>query len=530
VTKACPYDVVGVSFPGVPSVVLGHNARVAWGATNVDPDVQDLFLEKVDPANPDNYLFRGKSVPFDVRHETIAVAGGEDVALDVRVSRHGPILNDVDSRLADAPPLALRWTATAAVDGTFESIFRLNTVADFEQFRAAFATYGSPAQNFVYADVDGHIGYVLPGRIPIRADPADRGARVRSGSDGKHEWTDWIPFDDLPWQLDPASGIIVTANNAVVDATYPHFIGQEWDPGYRAKRALTLLEEAAGGTGLTTDEMRAIQMDARVPRADLVRPHLEGISPATPDGRLVLDRLTHWDGWAETDSDGAAAYLAFENRLLRGVFDDELGDLAREYVGGSASWQAAIGFLDDPTGPWWDDTTTAGRTETAPDVIAAALDAAGVDLRAAFGEPKDWTWGRLHQATFREQTLGTSGIGPLSWYFNKGPYPVAGASGAINNNYYRPSRGYRDPEDPDYEPAGLAGIFEVTNLPSYRLTVDMSDLDDAQIILTTGQSGNPFDGHYGDLIDEWLSGKTVPLLFSREAVLAATAKRLELVP
>ena len=163
-------------------------------------------------------------------------------------------------------------------------------------------------------------------------------------------------------------------------------------------------------------------------------------------------------------------------------------------------------------------------------MITAALDAAGADLRAAFGDPTDWTWGRLHQATFREQTLGTSGIGPLEWYFNKGAYSVAGAAGAVDNNYYRPSRAYPDPNDPDYKPVGFAGVFEVTNLPSYRLTIDMGDLDGARIVQTTGQSGNPFDGHYGDLIDEWLSGGTVPLPFSREAVEAATAKRLELVP
>jgi penicillin amidase len=187
-------------------------------------------------------------------------------------------------------------------------------------------------------------------------------------------------------------------------------------------------------------------------------------------------------------------------------------------------------LLDDPASPWWDDVTTKGRKETAPDVIAAALDATGADLRAAFGDPKDWTWDRLHKATFREQTLGTSGIGPLEWYFNKGPYSVAGASGAVDNNYFRPSRAYPDPNDPTYKPVGFAGAFEVTNLPSYRFTIDMGDLDGARIVETTGQSGNPFDGHYGDLIDKWVSGATVPLPFSRSAVEAAAARRLELVP
>jgi len=528
VDAACPFDLAGVTFPGVPGIVLGHNDRIAWGATNVDPDVQDLFVETADPDDPDNYLFAGESIPFSVRTETIKVAGGEAVEIEVRETRHGPILNDVDERLAEAPLLALRWTATADIDGTFEAIFKVATASTFEEFRQAFASYGSPSQNFVYADVDGHIGYVLPGRIPIRSDGADRGARPRSGTDGAHEWAGYIPFEELPWQLDPSSGYIVTANNAAVDAGYPYFIASEWDPGYRAARVTELIEEADGG--LSLDDLEAIQGDTTIGRADRVRQHLGGIDAATPDGAAVLEQIRAWDGLATADALGAAAYCTFEYRLLRGLFDDELGELAREYVGGGASWQAMIGLLDDPGAVWWDDTTTAGRVETAPDVIAAALDAAGADLRSAYGNPTDWTWGRVHQAMFRDQTLGTSGIGPIEWYFNRGPVPVGGAAGAVNNTYYRPDRTYPDPFDPDYEPVGIPGLFEVTNLPSYRLVIDMADPDGARIVQTTGQSGNPFDSHYGDLIDDWAEGRTVPLFFTEQAVDATVAKRLTLTP
>lgn len=530
ISAECPYDVSGVSFPGVPGIVLGHNARIAWGATNLDPDVQDLFLEEVD-ADTDRYRFRGEWLPLEVRRETIKVAGGEDVVIEVRETRHGPILNDVDPRLADAAPLALRWTATADVDGTFESIFRLQVATDFETFRAAFEGYGSPAQNFVYADVDGHIGYVFPGHVPIRAGPDGRGTRVRDGSDGRNEWTGRIPADELPWQLDPPSGVIVTANNAAVDDGYPYPVAAEWDPGYRAARILALIDEAAAdGGGVSLAELGEIQMDGRLLRADLVVPHLDGVTPATPDGRLVLDRIRDWDGGSGTDSLGCPAYLAFEYRLLRGLFDDELGGLAREYVGGSASLEAMIRLLDDRAATWWDDVTTEGRLEDAPDIVAAALDTAGAELRAAFGDPRDWTWGRIHTATFREPTLGSSGIGPLEWYFSKGAYPTAGAAGAVNNTYYRPSRAYPDPDDPDVRPVGLAGVFEVTNLPSFRMAIDMGDMDDARIVQTTGQSGNPLDAHYGDMIDDWLAGGTVRLPFSRDELQAAAAKRLELIP
>ncbi|MEO8207996.1 MAG: penicillin acylase family protein, partial [Chloroflexota bacterium] len=159
VDAACPYDVAGVSFPGVPAIILGHNARIAWGATNVGPDVQDLFQETVDPTDPTKYLYRGTSQSFDTRVEIINVAGVDPVTITVRSSVHGPILNDVDARLAEEPPLALAWTSTREADGAFASIFHLNTAATFEDFRAALRDYGSPSQNFVYADVDGHIGY-----------------------------------------------------------------------------------------------------------------------------------------------------------------------------------------------------------------------------------------------------------------------------------------------------------------------------------------------------------------------------------
>ncbi len=531
ITKDCPWDVAGVSFPGVPGVVLGHNASIAWGATNVDPDVEDLFAIDPDPANPVAYLHAGESVAFKIHHETIKVAGGDQVDLAVRETVDGPILNGVDKRLADAPPIALRWTATDAVDGTFEAILRINTASNFDEFHAAFKTYGAPSQNFVYADVKGHIGYVLPGLIPIRADKTDHGDRIRSGSDGKHDWIGTIPFADLPWQLDPPSGMIITANNAAVDSSYPYFVAQEWDPGYRAKRITELLQANAASGGITTDTLSSIQADTKVVRAETIIPLVSGVRPKTEDGALVLQRILDWRDLAcPTDSFGCAAYLAFEYRLVRGLFDDDLGDLARDYVGGSASGQAMIALLGQPTSPWWDDKTTTDRVETRDDIIAAAFDEAGRELRAAYGDPAKWTWGSLHTARFAEATLGSSGIGPLEWYFDKGPFPASGAAGAVNNTYYEPSRAYPDPNDPSYKPVGIDSVFSITNLPSYRLAIDMADLDGARIVQTTGQSGNPFDRHYGDLINDWLSGDSVPLPFTLSAIQDSAVQTLQLVP
>ena len=533
VGEACPFDVAGVSFPGVPGVVLGHNARIAWGATNADPDVQDLVIERLDPADPSRYVGPdGVSLPFATRTEEIAVSGGGTVSIVVRETVHGPILNDVDDRLADGPLMALRWSAihpAAAPDRTYEAILGVNTAADFDEFRAALSLYGAPSQNFVYADVDGHIGYQLPGFVPIRSDPEDRGDRPVDGASGDAEWLGAIPYDELPWALDPVDGWIVTANNAVLDTGDPRFLGQEWDPGYRAERIIDLVN-AYGQDGLTVPELSVIQNDTSPPRAQDVVLWLDEALPSTPDGITIADRIATWDGGCGLDSLGCAAYMAWEYRVLRDLFDDELGPLAREYVGSSWSWVALEQLIQDPESPWWDDTATPA-VETADQIALQAMDEAGAELRAAVGDPNLWDWGRLHTATFKEATIGTgSGIGPLEWYFNKGPVPVPGAAGAVNNSYYRLARAYPDPLDADFRPLGIDQLFTVTNLPSYRLAIDLTDLDGARIVITTGQSGHPFAGHYEDQIEAWRLGETIPLPFTRDAVAAAAVARLTLSP
>ena len=257
---------------------------------------------------------------------------------------------------------------------------------------------------------------------------------------------------------------------------------------------------------------------------------LDEAIPDTADGATIADRIATWDGRCTIDSLGCAAYMAWEYRVLRDLFDDELGPLARDYVGSAASWVVLEELLAEPESPWWDDTTTP-ETETADVIALRAMNEAGAELRAAFGDPGAWDWGHLHPATFKEATIGTgSGIGPLESYFNRGPVAVPGAAGAVNNTYYRFSRAYPDPSDPEFVPLGIGQLFSVTNLPSYRLVIDMSDLEGARIVITTGQSGNPYASHYDDQIEPWRTGGTLALPFGRDAVAAATVATLTLSP
>jgi penicillin amidase len=416
-------------------------------------------------------------------------------------------------------------------DRVLEAFLDVDQATDWTSFRAALAKFGAPSQNFVYADVDGHIGYQLPGKVPVRTLASDLGSRPVPGWDGQHEWTGWVPFDDLPSVFDPPSGRIVTANNAVYSDKA--FIGVEFDRGDRAARILELID--AAGDAVTLDTLAAIQGDTLLRRGARMQAALAdmGPRPATADGRSVLDRITRWDGRCTTDSTGCSAFAVFEMALERAIFDDDLGPQARDYIGSDWADDLAasmVGSAEGRRSPWWGDVKAGGGAPAA-EVTASALDAAGSWLRRDLGDPADWRWGRIHTVAFREATLGLSGIAPLEAYFNSAAAPVAGAAGAVNNTYYRLSRGYPDPYDPEFEPAtSLAGLFSVTNGPSMRALYDMGDLDAGRIITTTGQSGQPFSRHASDWIGYWLENRTVPLPFSGGAIDRSSVSVLVLRP
>ena len=313
-STAEPSDLLGPGrrrrhVPGAPAVVLGHNGRIAWGATNVNPDTQDLFLETVDPADPTRYLFQDAAVPFDVRHETIRIAGGTTVELDVRSTRHGVVLSDVDDRLGTVRCSRCAGRPPRRSTLALETFLKVDLATSFEEFRAAFDGYGSPSQNFVYADVDGNIGYVLPGLFPIRAARRVSGSATASGT---AEWTGYVPRDELPWQLNPASGQIVSANNAPWTPTTP----SGWErvrPGLSGRADHVLLGELEDGA-VTAEDMRRIQMDTYLGRADEVaEPHRARPMPTTADGQALWTSLTRWDRQCPVESMGCAAYATLSS-------------------------------------------------------------------------------------------------------------------------------------------------------------------------------------------------------------------------
>ncbi|WP_344977542.1 penicillin acylase family protein [Streptosporangium fragile] len=515
----CPFDVTGFTFSGVPGVIIGHNEKIAWGFTNLGPDVADLYLERI---KDDSYLFMGSWKPLTTRTETISVAGGDAVRLRIRETMHGPVISDVMKDARDTLPgsaaifdeeadaVALKWTALEP-GRSADAIFAMNTAQDWQQFRAAASRFEVPAQNLVYADTDGNIGYQAPGRIPVRT--RGDGTWPVPGWTGEYAWQSAIPFDELPSVYNPPEGYIATANNAVIDPSrYPHMLTEDWAYGYRSQRIVDRLRETLKDGGkVDAAAMGALQQDTANGFAAFLVPKLTDIEVAGPAGD-ALALLRSWDHSQGAGSAPAAYFNAVWRHLLVETFNDDLPEGARP-TGGDRWFEVVRVMLDKPDDPFWDDRGTSWK-ETRDDMLRRAMAAAYDELSARLGpDVRSWRWGDLHSLRLTHQTLGTSGIAPVEWLFNRGPFPVSGNDDAVN------AAGWNVQED-----------YTVNWLPSMRMVVDLADPDRSQWINLTGASGHAFHDNYWDQAPLWASGGTVPMRAREESVRKAAVHTLTLRP
>ena len=523
-SDACPLDVSGFTFAGIPGIVIGHNKDSAWGFTNLAPDVTDFYLEQV---SDNSYLHDGELKSLEVRTETIKVSGGKEIDFTVRSTDHGPILSDVlpdvataghevefEGRATDDYAVSLAWTALQP-SRTADAILKLNTASNFTEFRAAAKDFAVPSQNLIYADVKGNIGYQAPGQVPIRKGLGDNppGWLPAPGWDSAYDWQGFVPFEEMPWVLNPKDGMIVTANQQVTGSPTP-FLTTEWDMGYRSQRIEDLLTSE---DKVSPAKMARIQLDTHNALAGSLIPALleVDVDDFTRDGQ---DLLRSWDqSQRDTAGDDAAA-AAYFNAVWRNIveltFNDSLpADL--QAAGNSQYWLAVEHLLEKPTSGWWDNRTTPGVIEGRDEVLRQALADARLELTRSMGkDPKGWEWGRLHEVTFRHQVLGGDDVpGVIRGLFNAGPYPVGGSYSTVNATSWDASIGY-----------------EVTAAPSMRMVVDLGDLDASRWVNQTGNSGHPFSSHYDDQIDAWLEGRTFAWPSSRKAVVNSTEDVLRLVP
>ncbi|RJP54536.1 MAG: penicillin acylase family protein [Anaerolineaceae bacterium] len=533
----CPFEAAGFSFAGVPGVIIGHNDKIAWGFTNVGPDVMDLFIEKVNPENPNQYEVNGEWVNFETYEEIIEVVGGEPVTITVKKTRHGPVISeaygllknegDPDDKefipfkdrsgveLPEQYVIALAWTALTP-STPFEAIWGFDKAQNWEEFREAARGFHVPAQNLLYADVEGNIGYQMPGDVPIRKN--GDGTLPVPGWTDDYEWTGFIPFEEQPYALNPEEGYIVTANNQVNPWDYPYLITKDWDYGYRAQRIVEMIEGAPGK--IDKAYIQSMHSDSTDLGAQALLPVWDEIDfkAATPNQAIALDMMQNWDFKAASDSQAAAIYQWFWWNLLQNTLNDELPERMQKNggrAGGSPDFEVMRNLVKSPDDPFWDDKTTTSVVETRNDIYAVSLVETVEQLEKEHGkDPAKWPrWGELHTATFRNGTLGESGVSLIEDLFNRGAFETGGGKSIVNATGW-----------------DVGVSFEVDWLPSMRMIVDFSNLNDSLTVHTTGQSGHAYHPHYIDMAPLWADVKYYPMWWDRESIISDSEGHLVLKP
>jgi len=498
-------DVTGVTIPGIPFVIIGHNARLGWGLTNVGTDVQDFFVERLNEART-HYRVGEEWVPLKVTRHEIHVAGRSDSSIfEVRSTRHGPVQNAARWReqypgdsanyaRLDDTVLALKWDVLR--EGTSASAFDgLARATNWPEFLAAVRQFSAPAQNFVYADVDGNIGYAMSGLVPIRRE--SDGSMPVPGWPRDADWQGWIPPQQLPAMLNPPSGQIVTANNQI---DVPFLVTRDWVAPFRAQRITELLGDRKG---LDVAAMQQMQRDVTSRAADWILKDIE-LPPSATD-------LRNWDRRVD-ERPVVAVFEAFEEAMWRQTFGDEMDEphYADFYrYAGNERFAGLHAIIGDPHSKWFDDAKTEA-IESRADIVARAYEDAVSGLHARFGGTPA-RWDDAHAVKFSHPLGGGGWV--LDWFFSRGPFPIAGDSMTVNKTT-----------------VDLRAPYATSEAASYRQILDVGDWDRSVAVTTTGQSGHPRSPHYFDQNALWRQGQYRAVPFSRDAVNAATVSRLELVP
>lgn len=483
---------IGFSIPGVPGVVIGHNDRVAWSFTYAYADTQDLFVERQDPADLRRYEFEGRMENATFIREVVRVKGRADpVVVDVVITRHGPILTPVLKE--QKAQLALRW---GALDGTrtIEAVLGMGRARSFTEFRAAAALFIGATLSACYADVDGHIGYLLVGRLPDRK--AGDGRLPVPGWSGEYEWRGLRPAVDNPFLLDPPGGVVLNANNRPVDrATETGWEG-EWDPGFRYAYLRAALADIRGAD---VARFRSLQTDFTSLPVQRFRATILSARAASPLAADAQALVRNWDGVLGVDSAAAAVYEAWLVHMCERTFRDKLGpSLYEQYLTDGRPTFALYDLIGSPSSTWFADLARGEAGER--DAIASqALENAVRDLARRLGaDPASWRWGDLHTVSF-EHPL--SAARPLDLVFTIGPVR-------------RPGDGY----SPNVAGYSLLRPFALRSHASERQIVDLADVDASLSIIPTGQSGQPFSPHWGDQTGLWATGEYKPMAISRERI------------
>jgi len=503
--EAPGFKVAGATMPGLPIVVLGQNEKIAWGFTNTAPDVQDLYLERIRPDHPAQYQTPDGWAEFQQWDEVIQVKGHADVRTTVRATRHGPVISDAGGASEGltgptahpAYALALRWTALDADAGaSVDAGIAFNTAGSVDEFIAASAGYVAPMQNMVVADVQGHIGEVSAGRVPVRRPDHDlKGLVPAPGWEARYDWVGWVPAGETPRETDPARGWIATANQRIHGPDYPHFLTSEWAPPYRQQRIEQLL---AATPKHTVDSLRAIQRDEHSQAALVLLPLLKQAKSTHPLAAAAQRELAGFDGTMAADRAAPLILWAWTRQLTQGVFRDELGAALYDRQIGSRSFRDGLEAVLQRQDGWWCDDKGTPAVETCGQQVDAAFTRALDELQQARGaEVAQWRWGRAHQA--RAEHRPFSKVRPLARWFELRA-PVGGDTYTVNVSRV----GLR--------PDGATGeLYLAEHGPSLRALYDLGDASRSRFMQSSGQSGVVFSPLYRRWVEPWARVEDVPV-------------------
>ena len=494
----------GATAPGVPFMVAGHNGHIAWGHTTTEGDTQDLFIEKLTAPGSDHYVAPDGPLPFETRSETIEVRGEDPVDLEIRATRHGPVISDV---FEEAEPLleadhviALAWPALRPEDRTADALFQVNHATTWDEFLAAMTNWHSPQQTISYADTAGNIGLIAPALVPIRK--AGDGRVPVPGWTGEHDWEGFLPFGDLPRRFNPPNGQLVAANNRLVPDDFPHLITADWRNPFRARRIEALLD----GKAASLDGHKAIQNDIQSGTAQALLPVLLEITQPAPEAQAAYDMLVAWDGTMDRADAEPLLFYAWTHTLNRLLLQDEL---ERDFADFQRVDATLLRRMLSDGEVWCDDTRTPAQ-ETCAAQSAAALAAAVGDLKSRFGRDIDaWQWGEAHQVRFPHRVLSHIPLFREIFGFDVASH---GGSTTVNRGGVLVTGGER--------------LFENIHGPGYRAIYDLADPANSRFMIATGASGNPLSPFYGNLAARWADG----LYLVMDAADDDPAWRLALLP
>ncbi|WP_422843105.1 penicillin acylase family protein [Acidovorax sp. M2(2025)] len=482
-TPIAAIDAVGATLPGLPFVVLGRTDKVAWGFTNTGPDVQDLYLEQINPADSTQYRTPQGWAPFTVRQETIRVKGQADVVLQLRSTRHGPVLSDVQKSHADVLDLgkyvlALRWTALDADNQTVVAGLKTNQSKTVDELFEGLAHYHSPMQSVVAADDQGTIRFKAAGRVPVRDAANDiRGVAPSPGWDARYDWKGWLPYDQTP-RDDGAKGWIATANQRVTAPGYPHYLTQDWALPYRYERIAQLIEATPRHD---VASMQAIHRDATSLAVRRLLPYLLQAQPSHALAAAAQQQLQGFDGVMDAQRAAPLIFAAWTDELARGLLVPRIGKERFEATYGKRDYRAALEGILERNDAWWCQPMSCAEQSSA--ALGRALDR----LQAAYGaDPARWRWGVAHPALSAHRPF--SSVAALARFFDVS-VPSHGDAYTVNVGQYN---------------AGEAkGPFVNRHAPSLRAVYDLADLEQSRFIYQTGQSGLVFSPRYRDMSATW---------------------------